>query len=163
MDSTYLTIQSGFIYVNIPSIIDSVSGILSYPCEYVCNNQLCCCVCVQRGVSFQSEGATSRASSVESLLESRRVDAEAVLRGVGFGPSPARQQLARIPDRFLKPSQVTFLSNSAITASEQFEFHPTDLGKMFMLPPTSCMPKNPLWLFDICTHRVSANPLWICQ
>lgn len=55
---------------------------------------------------MQSESAGSRCSSVESLLESRKIDAEAVLRGVGFGPSPARQQLARIPDRFLKPSKV---------------------------------------------------------
>lgn len=58
---------------------------------------------------FQSD--SSRCSSVESLLESRRPDAETILINLGFGPVQSDDVLSRLPKRFLKPSQVSFNFN----------------------------------------------------
>lgn len=61
-----------------------------------------------RDPSFQSD--SSHCSSVESLLEQRRADPEAVLLSLGFGGGAASPQeagpLARIPKRFLQPSRL---------------------------------------------------------
>ncbi|KAJ8686879.1 hypothetical protein QAD02_022673 [Eretmocerus hayati] len=61
-----------------------------------------------RDPSFQSD--SSHCSSVESLLELRRADPEAVLLSLGFGGSPSSEQesgpLSRIPKRFLQPSRL---------------------------------------------------------
>ncbi|XP_071544270.1 uncharacterized protein olf186-M isoform X2 [Panulirus ornatus] len=51
------------------------------------------------GLSFQSK------SSIDSLLESRQADPVEVLLSLGFGGHP-QDGISRIPERFLKPSQV---------------------------------------------------------
>ncbi|XP_014222760.1 uncharacterized protein LOC106649704 isoform X1 [Trichogramma pretiosum] len=62
-----------------------------------------------RDRSFQSD--SSRCSSVEYLLEHRRMDPEEILMNLGFGgsaqgPSEQAGPLARIPKRFLQPSRL---------------------------------------------------------
>ncbi|XP_001607149.1 uncharacterized protein LOC100123504 isoform X2 [Nasonia vitripennis] len=61
-----------------------------------------------RDPSFQSD--SSHCSSVESLLELRRADPEAVLLSLGFGGCAGSPQengpLSRIPKRFLQPSRL---------------------------------------------------------
>lgn len=49
---------------------------------------------------------SSRYSSVDSLLEARKPDPEAILINLGFGPAGTDNILSRIPRRFLKPSKV---------------------------------------------------------
>lgn len=58
-------------------------------------------------MSLQSD--SSHCSSVESLLEWRKADPEAILLGLGFGCPNSPQKngnLARIPKRFLQPSKL---------------------------------------------------------
>lgn len=50
-----------------------------------------------RDSSFQSD--SSHCSSVESLLESRKPDAEAILVNLGFGPAQSDDVLSKIPKR----------------------------------------------------------------
>ncbi|XP_076682711.1 ki-ras-induced actin-interacting protein-IP3R-interacting domain olf186-M isoform X2 [Andrena cerasifolii] len=61
-----------------------------------------------RDPSLQSD--SSHCSSVESLLELRKADPEAILLGLGFGGCPGSPQengsLSRIPKRFLQPSKL---------------------------------------------------------
>ncbi|CAL7944089.1 unnamed protein product [Xylocopa violacea] len=61
-----------------------------------------------RDPSLQSD--SSRCSSVESLLELRKADPEAILLGLGFGGCASSPQkngsLSRIPKRFLQPSKL---------------------------------------------------------
>ncbi|XP_011309171.1 uncharacterized protein olf186-M isoform X2 [Fopius arisanus] len=63
---------------------------------------------LMRDPSLQSD--SSHCSSVESLLELRRADPEAILLGLGFGGCPKAFQdngpLSRIPKRFLQPSKL---------------------------------------------------------
>ncbi|XP_063978464.1 uncharacterized protein LOC135163155 isoform X2 [Diachasmimorpha longicaudata] len=63
---------------------------------------------LMRDPSLQSD--SSHCSSVESLLELRRADPEAILLGLGFGGCPKASQdngpLSRIPKRFLQPSKL---------------------------------------------------------
>lgn len=59
-----------------------------------------------RELSLQSDDASSLCSSVESVLEQRKPDPEAVLMSLGFGPSKPSNLLSKIPQRFLQPSQV---------------------------------------------------------
>lgn len=65
-----------------------------------------------RDASVQSD--CSHCSSVESVLEFRKPDPEAVLIGLGFGPRNPNNQASRIPERFLQPSQV-FCYNHSLT------------------------------------------------
>lgn len=62
-------------------------------------------------VSVQSD--SSRYSSVDSLLEARKPDPEAILINLGFGPVGSEDMLSRIPRRFLKPSQVPGIDTDA--------------------------------------------------
>lgn len=66
----------------------------------------------QRGESMYSTDS-SRYSSVDSLLESRKPDPEAILINLGFGPIDSEDILSRIPKRFLKPSQVRGIDTDA--------------------------------------------------
>ncbi|KAJ8954519.1 hypothetical protein NQ318_000751 [Aromia moschata] len=59
-----------------------------------------------KDLSIQSDDGSSRCSSVESVLELRKPDPEAVLLGLGFGPSNNSTSASRIPDRFLQPSKI---------------------------------------------------------
>lgn len=52
---------------------------------------------LNRGNSVHSD--SSRCSSVESLLDARRPDSEAILRQLGFGPVQQEDLLSRIPKR----------------------------------------------------------------
>lgn len=61
---------------------------------------------IARDLSLQSDDASSHCSSVESVLELRRPDPEAVLIGLGFGPSVRTNTKSKIPLRFLMPSKV---------------------------------------------------------
>ncbi|XP_065366585.1 protein ITPRID2 [Calliphora vicina] len=56
---------------------------------------------------------SSRYSSVDSLLEARKPDPEAILINLGFGPVGSEDILSRIPKRFLKPSQVRGIDTEA--------------------------------------------------
>lgn len=60
-----------------------------------------------REISLQSDDASSHCSSVESVLELRKPDPEAVLLGLGFGPPRNTNVASRIPARFLQPSKVS--------------------------------------------------------
>ncbi|KAH8277746.1 hypothetical protein KR018_004710 [Drosophila ironensis] len=62
-------------------------------------------------ISVQSD--SSRYSSVDSLLEARKPDPEAILINLGFGPVGSEDMLSRIPRRFLKPSQVPGIDTDA--------------------------------------------------
>lgn len=63
---------------------------------------------IVRDASVQSD--CSHCSSVESVLEFRRPDPEAVLIGLGFGPRHSSNYASRIPERFLQPSKVIQLN-----------------------------------------------------
>lgn len=63
-------------------------------------------------MSMQSD-SSSRYSSVDSLLESRKPDPEAILINLGFGPVGTEDMLSRIPRRFLKPSKVPGIDTEA--------------------------------------------------
>lgn len=52
---------------------------------------------LSKGSSFQSD--SSHCSSVESLLDARKPDPEAILRQLGFGPAYQEDLLSRIPQR----------------------------------------------------------------
>ncbi|XP_037954059.1 uncharacterized protein LOC119684163 [Teleopsis dalmanni] len=56
---------------------------------------------------------SSHYSSVDSLLEARKPDPEAILINLGFGPVGSEDILSRIPKRFLKPSQVRGIDTDA--------------------------------------------------
>ncbi|KAF5277759.1 hypothetical protein FQR65_LT03739 [Abscondita terminalis] len=58
-----------------------------------------------RDVSIQSD-EMSHCSSLENMLELRKPDPEAVLLGLGFGPSESNTSVSRIPQRFLTPSKL---------------------------------------------------------
>ncbi|KAH8308991.1 uncharacterized protein olf186-M [Drosophila kikkawai] len=67
-----------------------------------------------RDSSVQSvQSDSSRYSSVDSLLEARKPDPEAILINLGFGPLSSEDMLSRIPRRFLKPSQVPGIDTDA--------------------------------------------------
>lgn len=53
---------------------------------------------LSKGSSFQSD--SSHCSSVESLLDARKPDSEAILRQLGFGPAHQEDLLSRIPKRY---------------------------------------------------------------
>ena len=61
---------------------------------------------IPREISLQSDDASSHCSSVESVLELRKPDPEAVLLGLGFGPPKGTNLVSKIPSRFLQPSKV---------------------------------------------------------
>ncbi|XP_012157604.1 bromodomain-containing protein DDB_G0280777 [Ceratitis capitata] len=67
---------------------------------------------LNRDNSTHSE-SSSRYSSVDSLLEARKPDPEAILINLGFGPVGSEDILSRIPKRFLKPSQVRGIDTEA--------------------------------------------------
>lgn len=54
---------------------------------------------LSKGSSFQSD--SSHCSSVESLLDARKPDSEAILRQLGFGPAHQEDLLSRIPKRYV--------------------------------------------------------------
>ncbi|XP_022224056.2 uncharacterized protein LOC111075223 [Drosophila obscura] len=66
-----------------------------------------------RDSSASVQSDSSRYSSVDSLLESRKMDPEAILINLGFGPVGSEDMLSRIPKRFLKPSQVPGIDTEA--------------------------------------------------
>ncbi|XP_031631747.1 uncharacterized protein LOC116346006 isoform X2 [Contarinia nasturtii] len=72
---------------------------------------------LSKGSSFQSD--SSHCSSVESLLDARKPDSEAILRQLGFGPAHQEDLLSRIPKRFLKPSQVRGIDTEAFMRQQQ--------------------------------------------
>lgn len=66
---------------------------------------------------------SSHYSSVDSLLESRKPDPEAILINLGFGPVESEDILSRIPKRFLKPSQVRGVDTEAFVKRLQLASH----------------------------------------
>lgn len=64
---------------------------------------------------------------MDSLLESRRPDPEAVLLGLGFGPTLSQTDLSRIPQRFLGPSKVKGVNTEKFLKQQQLqrEMHET--------------------------------------
>ncbi|XP_070497346.1 uncharacterized protein DDB_G0287625 isoform X2 [Chironomus tepperi] len=75
-----------------------------------------------RDGSFQSD--SSHCSSVESLLEARKPDAEAILVNLGFGPVQGSDDvLSKIPKRFLKPSQVRGVDTESFLKNQQLSMN----------------------------------------
>ncbi|CAO1353741.1 unnamed protein product [Diamesa serratosioi] len=75
-----------------------------------------------RDSSFQSD--SSHCSSVESLLEARRPDAETILINLGFGPAQGSEDiLSKIPKRFLKPSQVRGVDTDTFLRNQHLAMH----------------------------------------
>ncbi|XP_074098597.1 ki-ras-induced actin-interacting protein-IP3R-interacting domain olf186-M isoform X5 [Cotesia typhae] len=74
-----------------------------------------------RDPSLQSD--SSHCSSVESLLELRKPDPEAILLGLGFGGgsnnSQAEGPLSRIPKRFLQPSKLRGIAIDEFVRQQQ--------------------------------------------
>ena len=68
---------------------------------------------------YVPQSDSSRCSSVESLLESRRPDAETILINLGFGPVQSDDVLSRLPKRFLKPSKVTGIDTEDFLKQQQ--------------------------------------------
>lgn len=58
-----------------------------------------------REYSLQSDDG-SQCSSIESVLELRKPDPEAILIGLGFGPPKSSDIRNKIPERFLQPSKL---------------------------------------------------------
>lgn len=56
---------------------------------------------------------------MESLLESRRPDAETILINLGFGPVHTDDVLSRLPKRFIKPSQVNGIDTEDFLKQQQ--------------------------------------------
>ncbi|KAL3281929.1 hypothetical protein HHI36_005132 [Cryptolaemus montrouzieri] len=82
-----------------------------------------------REISLQSDDASSHCSSVESVLELRKPDPEAILMSLGFGPSKPSNLLSKIPQRFLKPSKL--LSDIDLEKFlEQYGESPSELSNM---------------------------------
>ncbi|XP_023934243.2 uncharacterized protein LOC112043172 isoform X2 [Bicyclus anynana] len=81
-----------------------------------------------RDHSLQSDGSGSSGSSVLNVLGARKVDAETVLLGLGFGPSEKQQKLQRIPDRFLVPSKLKGISTEQFIKNEQHSMRMHDCG-----------------------------------
>ncbi|XP_044751093.1 protein ITPRID2 [Coccinella septempunctata] len=95
-----------------------------------------------RDLSLQSDDASSHCSSVESVLELRKPDPEAVLMSLGFGPSKPSNLLSKIPQRFLQPSQL-ITSIDLDKFLEQYGESPTELSDI----------QNPKSPFDRATKR----------
>lgn len=74
-----------------------------------------------RDPSLQSD--SSHCSSVESLLELRKADPEAILLGLGFGGCTNTTQdngpLSRIPKRFLQPSKLKGITINDFVKQQQ--------------------------------------------
>lgn len=71
-----------------------------------------------KDVSIQSDDTSSHCSSVESMLELRKPDPEAVLLGLGFGPPHQGSSASRIPQRFLSPSKVILYQYNIFSFSD---------------------------------------------
>ncbi|XP_045472579.1 protein ITPRID2 [Harmonia axyridis] len=80
-----------------------------------------------RELSLQSDDASSHCSSVESVLDMRKPDPEAILMSLGFGPSKPSNLLSKIPQRFLQPSQL-ITSIDLDKFLEQYGESPTELS-----------------------------------
>lgn len=74
-----------------------------------------------RDSSVQSD--SSHCSSVESLLEARKPDPEAILINLGFGPAQSEDVISKIPKRFLKPSQVRGIDIETFLRQQQMANH----------------------------------------
>lgn len=76
---------------------------------------------IVRDPSLQSD--SSHCSSIESLLELRRADPEAILLGLGFGGCSSSPQdngsLSRIPKRFLQPSKLKGIAINDFVKQQQ--------------------------------------------
>ncbi|KAK9736713.1 Ki-ras-induced actin-interacting protein-IP3R-interacting domain [Popillia japonica] len=83
-----------------------------------------------RDLSQQSDDNSSYCSSVESVLESRRPDPEAVLLGLGFGP------VTRIPHRFLQPSELIKGIDFNKFLEQQGELRNLDYSRYATVPPS---------------------------
>lgn len=88
-----------------------------------------------RDVSIQSD-EMSHCSSLESMLELRKPDPEAVLLGLGFGPSQVNTSVSRIPQRFLSPSKLIKSMDIQKFLEQQGE-HQTQAPSQFNSMPSS--------------------------
>ncbi|XP_067630560.1 putative uncharacterized protein DDB_G0289263 [Eurosta solidaginis] len=84
---------------------------------------------LKRDNSIHSD-SSSHYSSVDSLLEARKPDPEAILINLGFGPVGSEDILSRIPKRFLKPSQVRGIDTEAFVRRLQLASNLADHSVM---------------------------------
>lgn len=119
---------------------------------------------LMRDSSVQSD--SSRYSSVDSLLESRKPDPEAILINLGFGPIGSEDILSRIPKRFLKPSQVRGIDTEAFVKRLQLASNLADhsvLGYRGLtgnpdMPPSSIVAKI-MQRFEVNQHKKSISSI----
>ncbi|KAF5281299.1 hypothetical protein FQA39_LY05185 [Lamprigera yunnana] len=95
-----------------------------------------------RDVSIQSD-EVSHCSSVESMLELRKPDPEAVLLGLGFGPAKTNNSISRIPQRFLTQSKLLTNMDIQRFLERQGELQAVDGSQFNSLPssPAHVLPK----------------------
>lgn len=87
---------------------------------------------LSKGSSFQSD--SSHCSSVESLLDARKPDSEAILRHLGFGPAHQEDLLSRIPKRYAHNSIFTL---QMLIRFPNFNFISFFFGQIFETIPSA--------------------------
>ncbi|KAH8370588.1 hypothetical protein KR093_004261 [Drosophila rubida] len=106
-------------------------------------------------VSMQSD--SSRYSSVDSLLESRKPDPEAILINLGFGPVGTEDMLSRIPKRFLKPSKVPGIDTEAFVKRLQLASSLADSSALGYRGLTSSSDQPPSSIVAKIMQRFEVN------
>ncbi|XP_017867174.1 PREDICTED: uncharacterized protein LOC108616476 [Drosophila arizonae] len=106
-------------------------------------------------VSMQSD--SSRYSSVDSLLESRKPDPEAILINLGFGPVGTEDMLSRIPKRFLKPSKVPGIDTEAFVKRLQLASSLADSSALGYRGLTSSSDQPPSSIVAKIMERFEVN------
>ncbi|EDW02511.1 uncharacterized protein LOC6559541 [Drosophila grimshawi] len=106
-------------------------------------------------ISMQSD--SSRYSSVDSLLESRKPDPEAILINLGFGPIGTEDMLARIPKRFLKPSKVPGIDTEAFVKRLQMASSLADSSALGYRGLTSSSDQPPSSIVAKIMERFEVN------
>ncbi|XP_034475729.1 uncharacterized protein LOC117782796 [Drosophila innubila] len=106
-------------------------------------------------ISMQSD--SSRYSSVDSLLESRKPDPEAILINLGFGPVGTDDMLSRIPKRFLKPSKVPGIDTEAFVKRLQLASSLADSSALGYRGLTSSTDQPPSSIVAKIMQRFEVN------
>ncbi|KAL7737555.1 hypothetical protein ACLKA6_007679 [Drosophila palustris] len=106
-------------------------------------------------ISMQSD--SSRYSSVDSLLESRKPDPEAILINLGFGPVGTDDMLSRIPKRFLKPSKVPGIDTEAFVKRLQLASSLADSSALGYRGLTSSSDQPPSSIVAKIMQRFEVN------
>ncbi|KAH8416139.1 hypothetical protein KR222_009313 [Zaprionus bogoriensis] len=110
-----------------------------------------------RDSSMSMHSDSSRYSSVDSLLESRKPDPEAILINLGFGPVGTEDMLSRIPRRFLKPSKVPGIDTEAFVKRLQLASSLADSSALGYRGLTSSSDQPPSSIVAKIMQRFEVN------